>query len=387
MPRATDSQSLIQVVVTPRFELFYALQALESGPNEKLYDWTSEMGRRIPARLRTSFADIAPCPLMWPLFADALREAPPAVTFPEMMEMLRKMDEQTFQTSVLEGAFKTSGAVRRLVDGDATLASTVASEVKSQQKLLSLLGLSPYSAESRSARAFQHLIDDPSAYRNGVVAVLESFWKSAFEEIWQRLDNTMRETTRTFRPRATLSRFPELARERKLPLTIEDDHVVNVRAGSRIPMGSIGGVYLIPTVFNSLNLWAAYPDAQGRTRYFLPLLDISPADRALDPALVFRALGDITRYAIASSIAREPTTSVELARAFSVSKPTISHHVQVLRSAGLLEETQTEAGVLLALNRRVLERTSAAAAREMFSEHGGEPVVKRSRRANRAKKK
>jgi DNA-binding transcriptional ArsR family regulator len=73
-------------------------------------------------------------------------------------------------------------------------------------------------------------------------------------------------------------------------------------------------------------------------------------------------------------------TSVELAKLFKVSKPTISHHVALLRDAGLLTERQTESGSVLALNRRSLERASAAAAAEMYSEDGPDHVVKRSRR-------
>ena len=139
----------------------------------------------------------------------------------------------------------------------------------------------------------------------------------------------------------------------------------------------------MPSAFNTARLWASYADARGRTRFFLPVYDPTislSGTTTIEPALVFRALGDTTRYAIASSIARTPMTSVELARAFGVSKPTISHHVNLLRSAGLLEETTTEAGVLLALNRRGLERASVAAAREMFAEGDTSPVVRRSRR-------
>lgn len=104
---------------------------------------------------------------------------------------------------------------------------------------------------------------------------------------------------------------------------------------------------------------------------------------AVDSALVFKALGDTTRYAMASAIARTPMTSVELARAFSVSKPTISHHVQMMRAAGLLEETQSDRGVILSLDRRVLEGASNAAAREMFSGDRTANVIRRTRKANR----
>ena len=105
---------------------------------------------------------------------------------------------------------------------------------------------------------------------------------------------------------------------------------------------------------------------------------------SINPALVFNALGDTTRYAIASAIAKRAMTSVELARMFGVSKPTISHHVQLLRSAGLLEETHTENGIVLAVNRRVLERSSGAAAREMFSDDDPSASVRRTRSPNKS---
>lgn len=107
MPAATDPRSLIQVTVTPRFEVFYALHALETGGGERLRQWRGKMDRQLPARLRARLARVAPVPLMWPLLADALQEAPPASTFPQMMESLQRMDERIFQTFVLKGVFKS----------------------------------------------------------------------------------------------------------------------------------------------------------------------------------------------------------------------------------------------------------------------------------------
>jgi ArsR family transcriptional regulator len=143
----------------------------------------------------------------------------------------------------------------------------------------------------------------------------------------------------------------------------------------------------VPSAFNTAKLWAAYADSHKRTRFFIPVLDpglSAGAAAQIEPSAVFKALGDTTRYAIASMLARTPMTSVELARAFDVSKPTISHHVQQLRAAGLLEEAQGDNGVVLSLNRRVLEKASGAAAREMFSGTASEHVVKRSRRVNKS---
>jgi DNA-binding transcriptional ArsR family regulator len=143
-------------------------------------------------------------------------------------------------------------------------------------------------------------------------------------------------------------------------------------------------------------LWAAYKDSHERITYYVPVLDTSlslgveraanvessetPA-RRVDPSLVFKALGDTTRYAMATTLARTPMTSVELAKIFKVSKPTISHHVAHLRAANLLTERQTDHGNVLSLDRRVLEKASAVAAGDMFSEEGPDHVIKRSRRS------
>jgi ArsR family transcriptional regulator len=232
---------------------------------------------------------------------------------------------------------------------------------------------------------FERIVKAPAAYRDDVVTVLSAFWVSGFSETWQRLEPQMKDLAQNMRTEVARG-FAAFAAERKLPITLDGDTIVTVRGSTRSPVKGATAVYLMPSAFNTGRLWAAYEDARGRTRFFVPVFDqglTSTAAATIDPALVFRALGDTTRYAIASSIARTPMTSVELARVFGVSKPTISHHVHLLRSAGLLRETPGENGVLLALNRAVLEKASRAAATEMFSKDtSSHPVVRRSRRAN-----
>jgi DNA-binding transcriptional ArsR family regulator len=87
----------------------------------------------------------------------------------------------------------------------------------------------------------------------------------------------------------------------------------------------------------------------------------------IDAESVFLALGDTTRYAIASLLARTPTTSAELARSLNVSKPTITHHVQALRSAGLISETPAGGSTKLSLNRAAVGAISEAAVNQLFS--------------------
>ena len=376
----------VQIIVSPRFEIFYALQALESGAGEKLANWRRTMERRLPARTRTSLASVAPSPLIWPLLADALRESPPAVTFPEMMTSLRAMEPRQFQRFVLGGVFKTAGAVEGLVSGRAGLTRTVATEAKTQQRLLAVLGLHPFSRRSPSAVVFESIVAEPGRYRDEVVDVLEAFWTSGFAETWALLQPQMHDSTHVLRQRIARRALADISSDLALPITTEGDDIVGVRGATRIPARAVDGIYVLPSVFNTSKLWAAYADARKRTRFFIPLQDsdLSLAGAiARDASLVFKALGDTTRYAMATMIARKPMTSVALARAFGVSKPTISHHVQIFRAAGLLQESQSDNGVMLSLHRRALERAAAAAAREMFTDDDSSQVVKRTRKANR----
>jgi DNA-binding transcriptional ArsR family regulator len=381
---------LVTVEVTPRFEVFYALQALQSGTGEKFSEWRRDMERRLPARIRTEIANVAPSPLMWPLLADALRDEPADIAFPEMMAALRRMDLHSFQRCVLAGVFKGPRAVDGLMSGRASLRRTVANEPRTQEKVLTLLGLRPFEPDSAASHVFEQIVSDPGPYRDEVASVLESFWENGFQESWMMLEPELRNSARTMRRSILRDGLRTFANERQLPITLDKGAILSVRGTTRVTLKATLGVHVIPSAFNVGKLWAAYRDSHNRTRFFVPVLEPalieSPAKAetrtTVDPAAVFKALGDTTRYAIATTIARTPMTSVELARVFHVSKPTISHHVQLLRAAHLLREEQSDTGVVLSLDRRVLEKASSAAAAEMFSEEGPDHVVKRSRKAN-----
>jgi ArsR family transcriptional regulator len=65
-----------------------------------------------------------------------------------------------------------------------------------------------------------------------------------------------------------------------------------------------------------------------------------PREQAEGLAERFRALADPTRVAIVNRLSQAEETCVcDLTAAFHVSQPTISHHLKVLREAGLVEAT------------------------------------------------
>src|SRR2546422_2024694 len=66
-----------------------------------------------------------------------------------------------------------------------------------------------------------------------------------------------------------------------------------------------------------------------------------PREEAVQVAARFRALADPTRVAIVNRLAQAAETCVcDLTAVFDLSQPTISHHLKVLRDAGLVESTR-----------------------------------------------
>jgi DNA-binding transcriptional ArsR family regulator len=63
-----------------------------------------------------------------------------------------------------------------------------------------------------------------------------------------------------------------------------------------------------------------------------------PREAAEDLALAFKALADPTRVGIVNRLSTIDEVCVcDLTAAFELSQPTISHHLRILRDAGLIE--------------------------------------------------
>jgi ArsR family transcriptional regulator, arsenate/arsenite/antimonite-responsive transcriptional repressor len=63
-----------------------------------------------------------------------------------------------------------------------------------------------------------------------------------------------------------------------------------------------------------------------------------PREAAEDLALAFKALADPTRVGIVNRLSTiDEVCACDLTAAFELSQPTISHHLRILRDAGLIE--------------------------------------------------
>ncbi len=70
---------------------------------------------------------------------------------------------------------------------------------------------------------------------------------------------------------------------------------------------------------------------------------------------VFKALNDPTRRAILELLQERDMTAGEIAHHFSITKPSISHHLDLLSQAGLVESLKKGQYVHYSLNMTVLD--------------------------------
>ena len=77
-------------------------------------------------------------------------------------------------------------------------------------------------------------------------------------------------------------------------------------------------------------------------------------------AKVFVALGDEHRQRILLTFEKgERLTVGQIAEVATLSRPAVSHHLKILRNAGVLEAERAGREVYLRINREVLEQTLA----------------------------
>src|SRR6266550_6145527 len=365
-----DHSFPVEFAVTPRFDVFYALYAVTNSAPTPLDRWKEHALLRLPADFERLARRVAPVPLFWPLLADALQDTPGEMSFDEILSVLRAMPAKDLKTNVLSGIFHASATVEALVTGKKNLRQVVTNERLPEDEMLTHFGLRPYVPDSHATNAMVMLLSDTGSFRDELALVLERFWQTGFHRDWSALEPGLRADSFRMRDLHEEQSVGELARELKLPVTLDEKaEELHPKSGPSIKFDQIARCYILPSAFNTRRWWAKYETKAQRVTLYFPIARETTAangiveedsayvassswsQSAINAESVFRALGDTTRYAIASILARSPTTSAELARSLKVSKPTITHHVHALRSAGLITETPSRGSTKLSLSR------------------------------------
>jgi DNA-binding transcriptional ArsR family regulator len=302
----------------------------------------------MPARIIVSprfelFLALAEClgPARAPWLSQARRKLDPAVR--------RRMGDLALAPTFWRALAAVPGSAALDGDTDAVIA-TFADVPADGFARRCRTALPPAQSDPTIARLVEQLDEDPAGLQQAAADALRRFDRLAFAALWRRIAPDLEDVARN----ATIpAEGPGDTKDALIFLSLFGEH--------RFELGKLLALTL-PTD----RLRAAAPQSAP------------PSKASLDPELVFRALGDATRYAIARLIAPEPLSSAELARRLGVSGPTLTHHLKELRRAHLVLEERRGNRILLSLDRRAIEMLSAAAIDALF---GGAPVtIRRSRK-------
>ena len=386
-----DIKRRFLLTVHPWFEFFFALQVLTDDDSRIHEEWKLRALSKLPGTFHRKFAMLGSSPFLWPVVADATLDEPLSGSFEQRLAKLSQIPQQAFQRTIFLGIFHDQKSVDRLITGETDLSHTITKITRAKKEWLSFLGLYPPKEGAPLFSALELLLRAPSQFHRTLVELIEIFWEKDFQQTWQglkyKLEKSKEEKGRLFHS-CSLEEFARLAL-----LRIEVDSrkrmITAVRGGYTLPFQRIQQAFLLPSAFNDKRHWTTYESRQGVLAYFPyfdPEISLIPyraekppttSQPEADPALILKALGDTTRYAIAKLLAKNPSNSAGLARSLDVTAPTVSHHIHILREAGLLVEKVQGNTILISLNRELLENLSELLVQELF--HRNRIEVKKSR--------
>lgn len=94
-------------------------------------------------------------------------------------------------------------------------------------------------------------------------------------------------------------------------------------------------------------------------------------------SLVFKALADPTRRQILSRLKAGPLSAGEIADGCDMTKPSVSHHLTLLKSAGLVDCLKNGQFVIYSLNLSVFEEVASAMFDMFTMQEESSPVTRK----------
>ena len=364
-----------------RFELFYALELIAEKNSRIHQEWKSRALEKLPPRFHKGMKAFGSWSRLWPIVADLPWDVSISPGFEALLEQIERLSPEEFQRRILLGALHDSNVVERIIDSPQTLRKAISKLPVTKREWLEHIGLYPLEDDSPGKIALSFICESPDEAKKQVLTIVREFWTHVFEATWEGLRSEM-ERSRAEKERLFSScTLEEFAKNVLLRVEFDEakQEIRAIRGGYKLPFSRLKSAFILPSVFNDGRYWSAYEDRNGDVSAFFPYFDPTitldatlPENVQLEPqldvALLFKALGEPTRFAMATLIAQSPRSSSELASILELSKPTISHHVYFLREAGLIHETHRQGSVLLSLRRDRIELLSKLAVARFFGD-------------------
>jgi ArsR family transcriptional regulator, arsenate/arsenite/antimonite-responsive transcriptional repressor len=376
-PAAATFRAATRFVSSPLIECCYALAHVCDEERERSVHgaWSDAARRKLSPAFWRRFEELGAWSKVWAVLPDLLEEFDASWSIETLSARLTAIEPRELATQLVAGVLHPLPLVRGVVSGDLSLRAAVGKAPAMHREWLLFAGLYPFDEGAPVARMLQRALDSPGRVGRSLATMLEEFWSTVFSDTWQlvrpQYERSMAEKAR-LQAGCTPQRLADELRLR-VEINLDKGYLQAVRGGYRLQLSRLGTAWMIPSAFNVHHLWhvlKAHGKEDALFPYFDPSIEIgiaAAADRQVrqetdprfDPALVFRALADTARYSIVLLLGSSPRTATEIGQLLSLSKGTVSHHVHILREAGLVTRALEGNAMLLKLNRGTLERLSA----------------------------
>lgn len=367
-----NKKTPFEFIVSPRFELFYAMQVLLDRQSRIHPEWRKQAQSDLSGVFFNDLARFGNSPIIWPLIADSLRAYQGNLNVEQICKAILATDTIQFQREIISGAIHNAKLANDLISGRTKIRDAFLKIPTAKREWLAFIGLYPYDEQSPIVKIIELLIFNPEEFKQAAVSLIEQFWVKSFSQTWSQLEPSLLTSCEEKSRLLSVCTLNEFANRTLLRIEVDEgaEIIRAARGGYELSLSKIRRGFILPSAFNDQRYWTAYEFKDGVDVY-LPYFDpeISPqANRKdlsndlslpeLDPFLVFKALGDATRFAILKLIAIQPRSAADIAKELNLSKPTISHHVHVLRDAGTLNErfqSKPTGSVILSINQSAFE--------------------------------
>jgi len=370
-----------QFSVGLRFEIFMALETLLD-PTSRIHNaWKQETIQKLPASFFKSVRTYGLDSKMWVTIGDALQETPVNTSVDTLLDDIRNLPIEKFQRNILIGALHIKKVVDLLLKKGGSLQIAMKSIPKTKHEWLIFIGAYPYKKEAPLMIALEELIRNPEEFREQVVATISKFWNTVFEQTWDKLIPKLEESVFAKRRIFEISDLNEFVRHALIRIEVDEkqQEIKALRGGFKLPLRQTRSCTFLPSVFNDRRYWTCYRLNDGTYAVYFPYFEPSIpltargypgsakyVDPELDPLLILKALGDTTRFQIIAMLAESSLSSTQLSARLSLTKATVSHHIHILREAGLLDEEFKAGSVFLTVRREVIKNLSGLVLKRLY---------------------
>lgn len=359
--------------VSFRFEIFYALQLITDDASNIHNEWKQKTISELPCSFHETIKKFGINSTIWIILSDIIETSPINNDINKLLEIIKALPAPQLKRNVLKGVLHYQEIVEEIIENKIDIETAIKKIPKEKCEWLPYVGIYPYSKSAPINAILEILTNNTEEFKDIIIKLITIFWNISFEKTWKELELKLYELVCEKSRLYEVCNLSEFAKNTMLPLEVDEanEKIKALRGGFELPFDSVSKLVFMPSAFNYKKLWTCYELTKNEIIVYLPYFEprISLASinevslhedilNNLDPALIFKALGDVTRFAIVSIIAKEPKSSSELSKLLSITKATVSHHVHILRESGLIDENFQSGSVILSLKKDVIEKLS-----------------------------